>query len=381
MSLIIGIMNNNRPGNQNINDNMGLFNNLMGNFANVMGNVGNQTTDSMRKIGESLGNWGQQMGQWGQHMSNVFTGNNAEPNITQHHNTRPNQYHYNYSEQRPDPNNDPNFNPFDYIYPNNGQQQDGQNYFSNDYRNSDFDYYQENRMNFDSYDNHQQNNESRSNRNQRHQGYRHQHRHAQPHRHHQHTEHQNEARPSRRNRMEQTNLDKKLFNEAKVYIQKGEYQNAIDNLLQAMEINDLSKYNQLIGFCYLKKQDYNLALALFKNLIEKDPNNSKLHRLIGISYMKKAKLSSSMNLINKGVEHFYTAYEITNSNLNYRNYLNAKKLRFLAINEIESLRKTEFIESIRKYEIDDIEKYLKKNCLETPTNLPEHFRCAITLVS
>lgn len=370
---------NNRQGFQGFNEGMGFFNNLMGNFADTMRGMGDTSTNSARNIGERLGDWGQQMGAWGQNMSGVFS--DANPNRRSNQNQRRNQEQY--TRQNSDPTQNPNFNPFDHLNQGRNQQSQGFNhFFSNDNRNPDFSFQQESQTNYGPYNVPPQNHNRQSQRQQQQNNeQRHRHRNNQNNR--DNTRHSDDEpmRPNRKVRLPPQEPDKALFNEAKAHIRVSEIDQAITKLLKAMEISDQSKYSQLLGYCYLKKGDFNLGIALFKEMLNNDPNNSKLHRHIGICYMEKAKLASSMDLINTGVEHFYSAYEITNSDLNYRNYLAAKKLRFLAISETEQLRKTAFLESIKKYEIENIDAYLQKTYLEQNVSLPEHFKCAITLVN
>ena len=362
-------MDNNRRGQQNFNQSMGRFNNLMGNFANLMGDLGSQTSQGLQNVGEQLGEWGQQMGNWGQSMPDIF----GDGNFSSGGQNRQNQftttnYANNYYNRGQQPTNVPNFGFFNNAEAGYQNQGDGRNYFSNQNRNQMY-----------TNNNHQNNNTMPHRAQRQHNNHRHNNRHnGNPHNNFQPT-HRGQYRHNKKVKTEDMMPEKILLKEAKSYIQKEEYDHAIDSLLKAIDIKPEPQFNQLLAFCYLKKRDFNLAIALLTDGVSKDPNNSKIHRYLGICYMEKAKQSTSIELINKGVENFHTAYDITGSELNYRNYLNAKKLRFLALEEKALMKKHKLIESIRKYDAGNIEPLLKKTYLEKQTKLPEHFRCAITL--
>jgi len=361
-------MNNRGDNMGGFNAGMGMFNNLMGSFADTMRNVGGSARDNTQNLGESLGNWGQRMGEWGQSMTGLLGGGNIGGNA----NTNQSRGNRQSNRQPNDPTQDPNFNPFDHV--NFEGNRNAQNFFSNGNGNSGFNYHEQQQATFGPFDNARQQDTRHSHRQQ-------QHNYEQRQRNRDADSNSEQSRSNRRVRVPAVEPDKILFNEAKAHIRVCEIDAAIEKLVRAMELNNSKKYSQMLAFCYLKKGDFNLAIALFKEMLSVDPNNSKLHRHIGICYMEKAKLASSMALINDGVDHFYTAYEVTNSELNYRNYLNAKKLRFLALAEAEHMRKTKVTESLRKYNIPLVENCLRKTYLEKHVNMPEHFKCAITLVS
>lgn len=362
---------NNRPGSSNFNQGMDMFNNLMGTFSNTMNGMGNQSASNMQNIGERLGSWGQQMGTWGQSMANLV-GDRPSPN-SNFQPPNPNYYSY---QSNLEPNSNMQYQSF--TTGPNQQQTYNQPNFSSHPGNSQFNFNHQDQQDYGNTspfygtDGRPQNRGSQQN-------FRADHRYPNSNRHNVHNDQQNHLRSNKRVRTEQMTPEKKLLNDAKAFIKKDEYDNAIDSLLHALEINPESHYNQLLAYCYLKKGDYSLAIVLLKGLIEKDPENSKLNRYIGIAYLEKAKQTSSMDFINRGIEHLFNAFELAASELNNRNYLNAKKLRFLAMNESEFMRKTDFIEKIKKYNIESIENFMKKNRMEKQQRLPEHFKCAITL--
>lgn len=350
---------NNRHGRHNFEEGMSMFNNLMGNLSHAMSNMGNSNAQDMTRMGQQLGNLGQQMGAWGQSMANAMPQNNLG-NQTNH------QY---------------NSNIFDSMWDVNGDTlrhfQNLSNTNRNQNPNNQYQYqYSSNGPNTNTNINTQRQWDNVSNNEHR--------QHQRPYNNNRYYPSQNvnrTFRPSRRVRTEHMTPEKRLFLEAKTYIQKEEFENAIDNILYILEINPEPRYSQLLAFCYLKKREFDTAASLLRDLVTKHPNNSKLQRYLGIAIIEKTKVSSSLDLINEAVGHFHHAYEISNNETNKRNYLNARKLRFLAMNEFDHIRKTGFFESVQKYGIENIEKYLKKNYLESPQRVPDHFKCAITLVS
>lgn len=114
------------------------------------------------------------------------------------------------------------------------------------------------------------------------------------------------------------NADYKTYtNLATIYMKKGDWDNARDYLLKAIDItpnNDVAYIYINLGSVYDQKKQYDLAIEAFENAKKITPNNPVIYNGIGVVYIHKKEKQLAIESFKKALA-INPNYDLANFNL------------------------------------------------------------------
>lgn len=344
--------NNNNPNFfQNFNQNMNQFSNLMNNFSSTM----NSNPQNANNFGAQMGEFGQKMGEWGQNMSEGFDNQNVNFGNFES-NSRNSGFHGNgttYTNVNFNTNNN-NFN-FGNSYrdfENEGYEEDERDYgnfeeeegyqneggYGNEAGYEDFNYREE---------------ESRNS---------------------------NLKKKSKKKKNKKMKPENLLNNKGKKEYKKKKFLSAIKFFEAALKLKQNHIFLTNISLCYIKLKNYKKAKKFINESIKLNPNKSKSYRILGYIDMSLSEKNKDFHLKKISIDSFQIAVDLKKNEKNTNNYKLAKKAVFLGTEKNKYISKTKLTHYLSKFEnINNFQKFLKKNFFEEKKNIPQFYQCAINL--
>ena len=133
--------------------------------------------------------------------------------------------------------------------------------------------------------------------------------------------------------------------------------------------------------CYIKLDKIDAAIKYANKSIQLDCNNVKAIRLLGYVFASIAKQNKDINSSNKACDYFLQALEIKEDEVNFNNYLRARKLS----NLLEEIEKNKFKGNLLTYLhskniLTSFENFISLNNTNSNRIIPKEIQCPISLV-
>lgn len=164
----------------------------------------------------------------------------------------------------------------------------------------------------------------------------------------------------------------------KAYL-SGQYYIAIEYYKKSVEFDKTGEVFAYISICYRELTEHDIALVHIAEAIKLDANNDRYYQIKGSILMELTKIHRNVKFAKEAIDDYIMALNISDYEINYRNYYNARKLVYLFQQSEDLQRKKWLVKKLNRYQIN-FGKFLKPNLYENKGNkIPDFYTCPITL--